>query len=149
MLGYIKTMKTNLAAKVLSLALWSKPNRPHLPNTNTCSTRLAILFLAVAFITGCKTTPQVDWNSRVGRYTYNQALAELGSPEKQTKLSDGKTVDQWITLHGSHGFFMGGGLGNNSYGMGAGQTIAQSYKDHVLELTFGTDGKLLSWAKNY
>jgi hypothetical protein len=33
--------------------------------------------------------------------------------------------------------------------MGAGQTIAQSYKDHVLELTFGPDGKLVSWAKNY
>jgi hypothetical protein len=149
MLGYIKTMKTNLAAKVLSLGLWSKPNRPHLPNTNTCSTGLAILFLAVALIAGCKTTPQVDWNSRVGRYTYNQALAELGSPEKQTKLSDGKTVDQWITLHASNGFFMGGGLGNNNYGMGAGQTMAQSYKDHVLELTFGVDGKLVSWAKNY
>jgi len=34
--------------------------------------------------------------------------------------------------------------------MGAGQTIPpQSYKDHVLELTFGPDGKLVSWAKNY
>ena len=83
MLGYIKAMKANLAAKVLSLA---------------------ILFLAVAFIAGCRTTPPVDWNSRVGIYTYNQAVAEFGSPDKQTKLSDGKTVDQWITLHGSTGF---------------------------------------------
>jgi len=120
-------MKTNVAVKVLSLA---------------------ILFLAVVFIAGCKTTPQVDWNSRVGSYTYNQALAELGSPEKQTKLSDGKTVDQWITLHGSNGFSTGGGFNNNN-GMGSGPTFAQSYKDHVLELTFGTDGKLVSWAKNY
>ena len=128
MLDYIKAMKANLAAKALSLA---------------------ILFLAVAFIAGCKTTPWVDWNSRVGSYTYNQTLAELGSPDKQTKLSDGKTVDQWITLHGSNGFSMGEGFNNNNYGMGAGQTIAQSYKDHVLELTFGTDGKLVSWAKNY
>ena len=148
MLGYIKTMKTNLAAKVLSLALWSKPNRPHLPNTNTCSTRLAILFLAVAFIAGCKTTPQVDWNNRVGSYTYNQALAELGSPEKQTKLSDGKTVDQWITLHGGSGLVGGANAGGIDT-MGPGQPVVQTYKDHVLELTFGTDGKLVSWARNY
>jgi hypothetical protein len=33
--------------------------------------------------------------------------------------------------------------------MGAGRPIVQTYKDHVLELTFGPDGKLVSWAKNY
>jgi hypothetical protein len=120
-------MKLPLAAKVLSLA---------------------VLLPAVAFIAGCRTIPVVDWNSRVGSYTYNQALAELGSPDKQTKLSDGNTVEQWITLHGSNGTFTGGGL-NNNFGMGAAQPITQSYKDHVLELTFGPDGKLVSWAKNY
>src|ERR1022692_4512617 len=99
MLGYIKVMNANLAAKVLSLT---------------------ILFLAITFIAGCKTTPTVDWNSRVGNYTYNQALAEFGSPEKQTKLSDGKTVAQWITLHGSNGFIGGPVYANGSYGMGAG-----------------------------
>jgi hypothetical protein len=128
MLGYIKTMKAYLAAKVL------------LP---------AILFLAVAFIAGCKTTPAVDWNSRVGTCTFDQAVAELGQPDKQAKLSDGKIVMQWITLHGSNSFFMGGGSASGNYGMGAGQYVGQSYKDHVLELTFGTDGKLLSVAKNY
>jgi hypothetical protein len=127
MLGYIKAMKANLAAKVLSLG---------------------ILYFAVAFIAGCKTTTPVDWNSRVGSYTYNQALAELGSPDKQAKLSDGKTVDQWIMLHGSNGFVGGANAGGIDT-MGAGQTVTQSYKDHVLELTFGTDGKLVSWAKNY
>jgi hypothetical protein len=115
-------MKTNLAARVLSLG---------------------ILFLAAAFFAGCKTT-QVDWNSRVGSYTHAQAVAELGSPDKQATLNDGKTVDQWITLHGSSGYSGGG-----SFGLGAGQPIVQTYKDHVLELTFGADGKLLSVAKNY
>ena len=121
-------MKANLAVKVLSLA---------------------VLFLAVALMAGCKTTPAADWNGRVGSYTYDQAVADMGLPDKQAKLSDGKMVDQWITLHGSNGFFMGGGFNNNNYGMAAGQTITQSYKDHVLELTFGPDGKLVSWAKNY
>ena len=128
MLGYIKAMKANLAAKVLSLA---------------------ILFLAVAFIAGCKTTPTVDWNSRVGTYTYDQAVADMGLPDKQSKFSDGKTVDQWIKLHGGNGFLVGGAYAGGNYGMGAGQPVVQSYKDHVLELTFGTDGKLVSWAKNY
>jgi len=120
-------MKANLAAKVFSLV---------------------ILCFAIALVAGCKTVPAVDWNSRVGAYTYNQAVADMGSPAKQSKLSDGKTVVQWITLHGSNGFSMGG-FHNNNYGMAAGQPIAQSYKDHVLELTFGPDGKLVSWAKNY
>jgi len=121
-------MKANLAVKALSLV---------------------ILFLAVAFIAGCKTMPQVDWNSRVGAYTYNQAVADMGQPDKQAKLNDGKTVDQWITLHGNNGFFVGGGYGSGSYGVGSGQNLGQTYKDHVLELTFGPDGKLVSWAKNY
>ncbi len=127
-LGYIKSMKISFPAEILSLA---------------------ILFPAAAvFIAGCKTT-QADWNSRVGNYTYNQALIELGSPDKETKLSDGKTVDQWITLHGSNGPLNGGAYAGTSDGMAAGQPFVQTYKDHALELTFGPDGKLVSWAKNY
>ena len=119
-------MKTHHAAKTLSLA---------------------ILFL-VALIAGCKTTPPVDWNSRVGSYTYDQAVTELGLPDKQNILSDGKIADQWITLHGGTGFIGGAYTGGND-GLGAGQPPVQTYKDHALELTFGTDGKLVSWAKNY
>jgi len=127
--GYIKAMKMNPVANVSFLAL---------------------LCLALAFVTGgCKTTTAADWNSRVGTYTYNQAVLDLGPPSKQINLKDGRIVAQWITLHGNNGFAAGGGFGNGNYGMGAGQTISQSYKDHVLELTFGPDGKLVSWAKNY
>ena len=55
---------------------------------------LTILFLALTncLTTGCKTAPKIDWNSRVGNYTYDQAVAELGPPDKSAKLSDGKTV---------------------------------------------------------
>src|SRR5208283_5059824 len=115
MLDYIKAMKANLAAKVLSLAF---------------------LLLAAAFIAGCRTTPAVDWNSRIGTCTFDQAVAELGSPDKQSKLSDGRAVDQWITLHGGNKFPLGGAYANGSDAMGASQPIVQTYKDHVLELTF-------------
>jgi len=127
-LDTFKAMKANLAAKMLLLAVFS---------------------LATVLFAGCRTTPQVDWNSRIGTCTFDQAVAELGSPDKQSRLSDGRIVMQWITLHGDNGFFGGGAYANGGFGMAAGRPIAQTYKDHVLELTFGTDGKLLSVAKNY
>ena len=128
MLGYIWRMKANLAAKMLLLAVFA---------------------LATVLFAGCKTTPVVDWNSRVGTCTFDQAVAELGPPNKQNRLGDGRIVMQWITLHGDAGFFGGGAAGYGGFGMAAGQPVPQTYKDHVLELTFGADGKLLSVAKNY
>ena len=128
MLGYIWRMKAKLAVKMLVLAVFS---------------------LATVLFAGCKTPPAVDWNSRVGICTFDQAVAELGSPDKQSRLSDGRIALQWITLHGDNGFFGGGAASAGGFGMAAGQPLMQTYKDHVLELTFGADGKLLSVAKNY
>ena len=55
-----------------------------------------ILALAVAFLTGCATPPPVDWDSRVGHYTYDQAVTDLGLPDRQTRLSDGKVMYKWF-----------------------------------------------------
>ncbi len=44
-----------------------------------------ILALAVAFLAGCMTTPPVDWNTRIGNYTYAQAVTELGPPAREAK----------------------------------------------------------------
>ena len=110
---------------------------------------LAILFLAVAFIVGCKTTPPIDWNSRVGNYTFDQAVSEFGPPDRQAKLSDGKTVAEWVTQRGggtSVGF--GTGFYNRGAAVGVGESVGPSYSDHVLKLTFGTDNKLVFWQKN-
>ena len=118
-------MQAKLAAKVLSLT---------------------ILCFAGVFLSGCKTT-EVDWNSRVGKYTYDQCVAELGLPDKENKLSEGRTAYQWITLHGSHGFPSGANNGTGDW-MGS-QPYVETYRDHVLELTFDADGKLISAVKNY
>jgi hypothetical protein len=115
---------------------------------------LAILALAAAFIAGCKSTPPIDWNSRVGTYTYDQAVTDLGPPDKQAKLDDGKTVAEWVTHRSSGtglsigtGFFSGGGgIGT---GVGVSQSIGTGPGDKVLKLTFGTDHKLATWSKNY
>ena len=111
----------------------------------------ALLVLTVAFIVGCKTTPPVDWNARVGTYTYDQAVTDLGPPDRQAKLTDGDTVAKWITHHNGGtglslgtGFFSGGG---GAVGVGVGQSIGNS--DKTLTLTFGTNNVLNAWSKNY
>ena len=113
-----------------------------------------LLALAIVFIVGCKTTPRVDWNARVGVYTYDQAVTDYGPPDRQAKLTDGKTVAKWITHRGGGtsigvgtGFFSGGYGGGSALGMGVGQSVGNS--DRILTLTFGTNNVLSTWSKNY
>src|SRR5262245_26370868 len=92
---------------------------------------LPIAFLAVALtLVGCKTTPPVDWDSRVGTFTYDQAVAELGVPDRTAKLSDGSTIAEWVK-HSSGGFTFG--VGTSTYGshggVGVGQTFSSGYGD--------------------
>jgi hypothetical protein len=111
---------------------------------------LTFLAIAAAFITGCKSTPPFDWNSRVGTYTFDQAVTEFGPPDKQAKLSDGKMVAEWITHRsGRTGFGVGTGFYTGGVGIGVGQSVGSGHPDRVMKLTFGTDNKLASWSKNY
>ena len=110
---------------------------------------LAVLLFAAGFLAGCQTTPAVDWNGRVGNYTYDQCVAELGLPDKENTLSDGKISYQWITLHGGTRVVTNGGYTGATGGMGTGQPMVQAYQDHILELTFDREGKLIAATKNY
>jgi hypothetical protein len=111
---------------------------------------LAILFVIAAVLAGCKTTPPIDWNSRVGTYTFDQAVTDLGPPDKQARLSDGKTVVEWITHRsGGSGLSVGTGFGMGGVGLGVSQSVGSGYRDHVLKLVFDADKKLASWSKNY
>jgi hypothetical protein len=109
-----------------------------------------ILALAVAFLAGCAATPPVDWSTRIGNYTYFQAVAELGPPDRQARLSDGKLVCKWFnqTLTGTR--FNGGMSHYGNNGFGAGQTIGSGgYNTQTLQLTFDTNNSLTAWSKNY
>ncbi len=111
---------------------------------------LVTLVLAALVMTGCATTRPIDWNSRVGSYTFDQAVTELGPPDKQAKLSDGKTVAVWIThREGGTSFSVGTGFYGGNTGFGVGQTVGTGYSDRVLTLTFGTNNVLTAWSKNY
>ena len=121
------------------------------PDMKTQSRRLAFLFWcfllgAGFFIAGCATTPKVDWNARVGNYTYDQAVAELGPPDKSAKLSDGKTIAEWITAHHRNSSVtVGTGFGVGFGGVGIGQTLGGGDREQILRLTFGPDSKLVAW----
>ena len=104
------------------------------------------LFLAIVFITGCATAPPVDWNSRVGHYTYAQALHELGPPNRQVRLSSGATEFKWfLQPHGVAGI-PNNGMNN---GFGVGQNISPAFNDRYLQLTFDAKGLLTDWSKSY
>jgi hypothetical protein len=111
--------------------------------------QLILLFAAGLFLAGCAATPKVDWNSRVGNYTYDQAVAELGPPDKSAKLSDGQTVAEWITAHRQNSSVsVGTGIGVGFGGIGVGQTFGGGSSEKTLRLNFDVDGRLASWKTN-
>src|SRR5262245_52623652 len=107
----------------------------------------AIIAVLALFITGCSSTPKIDWNSRVGNYTYNQAVMELGPPVNSTKLDDGTVVAEWFLRHRrSGGLSVGVGMGGYSGGaVGVSRSIADTPTSDYLRLTFGPDGMLSQW----
>ena len=109
---------------------------------------LAGVALFVLFLTGCRSTPKVDWNSRVGSYSYDQAVGEFGVPDKTATLSDGRTIAEWITGHtGGGAFSFGIGSYGSHTGVGVGQTIGTSGRTRGLRLTFDANGTLTAWSK--
>jgi len=111
---------------------------------------LARLFPAVLLVLspGCTSTPKPDWNQRIGNFTFDDAVHELGPPVASTKLEDGSTVAEWFLGHGPQLSF---GFGTSSYGgggaVGVGTSISPPPKGRFLRLTFGPDGKLQRWEK--
>src|SRR5688572_25433524 len=98
------------------------------------------LFAVAVVLIGCSTTKTTDWNSRVGSFTYDQAILELGPPDKQDKLNDGKTVAEWITRHtGGTGLSIGTGFYGSNAGVGVSQSVGSGYSDRSLKLTFDPD----------
>lgn len=94
---------------------------------------------------------KVDWDSRIGSYTFDQAVAEMGPPDKIATLSEGQTIADWVTRNhgGGVSFGVGTGFSSGSTGVGVGQSVGTGYADKVLRLTFDKEKKLISWSKNY
>lgn len=112
---------------------------------------LWVLGLCMALIAGCA-THRIDWEARVGGYSYDDAIRELGPPDKSAKLSDGSVVADWITARGMQPATVYG-AGWHPYGRygwaGPGVWVGPGTPDRWLRLTFDSQGKLASWKKIY
>jgi hypothetical protein len=106
-------------------------------------------FILAAFLTGCATP--INWQARVGVYTYDQALMDYGPPARSAKLSDGSTVAEWMTDRGqvivTPGPYVYGPAyyGRGYYGPVYGGYSTTYFPAQFLRLTFSPDGKLRMW----
>ena len=103
--------------------------------------------LAALVLAGCVTMPKIDWAARVGNYTCDQAVMELGPPDKSAKLTDGTTVADWLTRRGQtiiapEPYFAPPGCYYGSFTPMYSETYVPA---RYLRLTFGADGKLTAW----
>jgi hypothetical protein len=76
-------------------------------------------------------------------------VTELGPPNRQVKLSDGKVESKWFVQPLAGPRFNSGMsyYGDNDFG--AGQAIGTDLNSQMLQLTFDPNGKLTAWSKNY
>jgi len=110
----------------------------------------AILLLVTVgsfLVGGCATPTGVDWDQRVGVYTMDQAIAELGDPYKSWPLEDGTQVVEWISetaVPETAGY--AGRVNNPTRGPESALSGSRSVTQYrLLTLTFAKDGRLLYW----
>jgi hypothetical protein len=110
-----------------------------------------ILPLLLITLAGCKSTPRIDWDSRVGHYTYDQAVLDLGPPDRETTLSDSSRVAEWVTGQSRRprlSLGMGTGVSTGRVGTGVGvgvPVVGGGYE--ALRLTFDSQGTLTRWGR--
>lgn len=114
-----------------------------------------MLLGAGLLLAGCA-TPSIDWNSRIGIYTYDQAVIDLGPPDKSAKLQDETVVAEWLTRRGySYSYSPFAYSYSPWYGPYYGPAFYPSYyynsssPDYFLRLIFGPDGRLRAWKNLY
>lgn len=104
--------------------------------------RLASVVLVALLLVACA-SKKIDWGTRVDSYTYDQAVVELGPPDKAAKLSDGTTIAEWYERRSGPSIGLGTGVGVGPVGVGIGVPISGGGV-RVLRLTFNADGVLRS-----
>jgi hypothetical protein len=109
---------------------------------------MVIVMGMVFFGVGCSSTPKIDWDSRIGTYTYDQAVIELGPPDRSAELSDGHQVLEWYVGSGSAvSFGVGTGFYGRSSAVGVGQSVGSGPSGRYLRLTFDPEGRLAQWER--
>lgn len=112
----------------------------------------AVIIGLLLFIVGCATGPRIDWASRIGNYTYEQAILELGPPDKNATLTDGTVVAEWLTQRGyAYSYAPSYRYSPYHYGPIYQPTYIDTYAtpDVFLRLIFAPDGRLQDYKKSY
>lgn len=94
----------------------------------------------------------MDWASRVGNYTYDQAVVEHGPPDKYAKLSDGTIVAEWLARRGYTYAYAPFGYGCYPWyhgGFYSSYLDTYSSPDYFLRLIFAPDSRLKAWKNFY
>lgn len=110
-----------------------------------------MLFLAtlMAFtLAGCA-TQKINWPARVGNYTHDQAVLELGPPDREARLTNGVVISDWLLRRGDtivqpQPYFVPPG---DYFGPLTPTYTTTHMPDYYLQLTFAPDGKLEAWKK--
>lgn len=114
---------------------------------------LAACGLGIVFLTGCVTGPKIDWDSQVGHYTYDKAVLEMGPPDRTAVLTDGTRVAEWLTARGYSRGYVGGFAPTLHhpyfYSAPAFYYSEPPSPDRFLRLTFGADGRMVTWRRVY
>ena len=110
--------------------------------------RRASLWLLVSLAFGCASTRPVDWDSRIGTYTFQQAQAELGAPTQVLRFNDATFLAEWsreesVTPVASAS---PGGYGSRRHWMDRqGMEALSQSSIQYLHLTFSAEDRLLKW----
>ncbi len=111
---------------------------------------IVIVLLAGGCVSGTRVPARgIDWGSRIGTYTFQDALSELGEPTAMGESREGKFAE-WV-LQQNPGVSFGFGFGGGSYGHhsssggGVGATVYPSPGGEFLRLRFDQNGKLAEY----
>ena len=87
------------------------------------------------FSIGCATA-RPNWDERVGHYTYDQAVSELGAPDNVDLLADGDTTAYWYSRQKPRSSLsIGTGISTGPVGVGVGAPVRSS-ATRVVRLDF-------------
>ena len=115
---------------------------------------IVVSIIISLLLTSCATTESRTsvWESRIGNYSYNQAVAELGAPLETRKLNTGGTSAEWLTRRNAASPVtqsIGTGFHAGGADAAVGQSVAQTPKNEYLRLAFDPTGKLAKWERVY
>jgi len=119
------------------------------PSADGRSHNPGVWALGLALLMGCATA-SVNWDNRIGTYSYDDALAEFGLPDRVANLEGGVKAAEWIQQRS-----VGIASINEppSYTRGEPvqpyQTYGSTAPAKILRLSFTPDGKLIDWDRNY